>query len=244
MKDYYRILGVDPAASAAAIRRSWRRQSFEWHPDRNPARRAEAHRRFLELSEAWAVLGNPAQRKEYDIRRRALLDPPLPPWAEGSGAGGATGPRPAGRPSAARGAARPRGAGRDRREAEGGETMRQWRLRVYLLARDLARADRRGRILDRFMAVLWGSLLLCGFGGFGWFLWRASGDGRPPGSLPVWTPLLIALAGVTARVWGAAFRAHRIDRYWSLAAEILERAGHGWRPDRRASGDAQSRPPV
>ncbi len=64
MKNYYETLGVSEGASEDEIRGAYRRLAFEWHPDRNPA--PAAADRFKEISEAYAVLINPAKRSEYD----------------------------------------------------------------------------------------------------------------------------------------------------------------------------------
>jgi len=36
-EDYYRILGVEPHASAEQIKEAYRRLAFKYHPDRNKA---------------------------------------------------------------------------------------------------------------------------------------------------------------------------------------------------------------
>jgi hypothetical protein len=90
LKDYYTILGVPIWADAAAIERAYKQGSFRWHPDRNPDRPDEAHRRFLDLSEAAAILGDPVSRRNYDRRwKQAFGSRPRP--ATGAGA-----PPPAG----------------------------------------------------------------------------------------------------------------------------------------------------
>ena len=92
----------------------------------------------------------------------------------------------------------------------------------------MARTDRRGRRLDLFMNLIWFLLLSFGLFGLGYFLWRLAKTERTPGGYPLWTPLLVVLAAITVKVWAAAFKAHRVERYWPLAAEILERAGYGF----------------
>lgn len=223
MKDYYRILGVEPSASPSAIRKAWRRESFLWHPDRNPNRGPDAHVRFLDLSEAWAVLSDSNQRREYDLSREDAADPPLPPWSENLKAGAASEPlRDSDRPS--REASARRG---NKPAGEARRSLRDWRRSVSLLAEDLARTDRRGRRLDLFMNTIWYLSFCFGLFGFGYFLWRLAKTERTPGGYPLWTPLLVVLAAITVKVWAAAFKAHRVERYWPLAAEILERAGYG-----------------
>jgi curved DNA-binding protein CbpA len=69
-KDYYDLLGVPREATEEEIRKAYRRQALEWHPDRRPGDpRAAEH--FKEISEAYAVLINPARRREYDEAARA-----------------------------------------------------------------------------------------------------------------------------------------------------------------------------
>lgn len=68
-KDYYAILGVPREAIEDEIRRAYRRQALEWHPDRRPGD-PRAAERFREISEAYAVLINPARRREYDEASR------------------------------------------------------------------------------------------------------------------------------------------------------------------------------
>jgi len=65
MRSYYDILGVSAEATADEIKRAYRRQAVKVHPDKNPGD-AQAEERFKELSQAYEVLSNPEQRREYD----------------------------------------------------------------------------------------------------------------------------------------------------------------------------------
>ncbi len=67
--DYYAVLGLPSGATGDEIRRAYRRLALEWHPDRRPGD-PEAPERFKEISEAYAVLIDPARRREYDQARR------------------------------------------------------------------------------------------------------------------------------------------------------------------------------
>ncbi len=65
-KDYYAILGVLPTAEDVVIRAAYKALAQRYHPDRNPDNKAEATRRMAEINEAYAILSDPAKRREYD----------------------------------------------------------------------------------------------------------------------------------------------------------------------------------
>src|ERR1700744_3966399 len=65
IKDYYKILGVAPAADAAAIKKAYRGLAVKYHPDKNPENAfAEAH--FKEVQEAYAILSPSSRSRGYD----------------------------------------------------------------------------------------------------------------------------------------------------------------------------------
>ncbi|WP_277050528.1 DnaJ C-terminal domain-containing protein [Ruania albidiflava] len=67
-KDFYATLGVSKDADAAAIKKAYRKLARTWHPDQNPGD-AKAEQKFKEIGEAYAVLSDAEQRKQYDALR-------------------------------------------------------------------------------------------------------------------------------------------------------------------------------
>jgi hypothetical protein len=67
-RDHYKILGVEPSASARKITSAYRRLVRTLHPDSHPER-PTAGERFAEVVDAYAVLHDPARRAAYDAER-------------------------------------------------------------------------------------------------------------------------------------------------------------------------------
>ena len=63
-EDYYGILGVSKSASADEIKNAYRTLALKLHPDVNKSKQAEE--KFKKINEAYAVLGEPDKRKQYD----------------------------------------------------------------------------------------------------------------------------------------------------------------------------------
>lgn len=63
-EDYYKVLGVDRAASASDIQKAYRKLATKYHPDVNPDQKAK--QRFQQVQKAYDVLGDEKKRKGYD----------------------------------------------------------------------------------------------------------------------------------------------------------------------------------
>ena len=84
-KDFYAALGVAKDADAASIKKAYRKLARTHHPDANGG----ADARFKEIGEAYSVLSDPEQRKQYDaIRTMSGGGARFAPGASGGGAGG------------------------------------------------------------------------------------------------------------------------------------------------------------
>ena len=68
LKDYYKILEVAPVATPQEIKKSFRRLALKFHPDKNAGNHL-AETQFKEIQEAYEVLSDPQQRKEYNYKR-------------------------------------------------------------------------------------------------------------------------------------------------------------------------------
>ena len=65
-RDYYEVLGVSKDASDSDLKKAFRSLARKHHPDKNPDD-SEAEHLFKEVQEAYAVLSNPDQRRQYDM---------------------------------------------------------------------------------------------------------------------------------------------------------------------------------
>jgi len=68
LKDYYKILEIEPSATLTEIKKAYRRLAQQYHPDKN-SNEQYALTYFAEIKEAYEVLSNPA-KKEYYLQQR------------------------------------------------------------------------------------------------------------------------------------------------------------------------------
>ncbi|MCL4818801.1 MAG: J domain-containing protein [Vicinamibacteria bacterium] len=75
--DFYTVLGVRRAASAAEIQRAYKRLARALHPDLNPGDPVAAEQ-YGAIARAFEVLGNPERRARYDRGEAAVASEPVP----------------------------------------------------------------------------------------------------------------------------------------------------------------------
>ncbi|MDT7829731.1 molecular chaperone DnaJ [Pricia sp. S334] len=78
-EDYYEILGITKNATAAEIKKAYRKMALKHHPDKNPGD-TKAEELFKKSAEAYEVLSNPDKKARYDQFGHAAF--------EGGGFGG------------------------------------------------------------------------------------------------------------------------------------------------------------
>ncbi|CAI5714937.1 unnamed protein product [Peronospora effusa] len=69
-KNYYKILGVSRRSDAKEIKKAYRKQALEWHPDKHTDKheteREEVQKRFHDIAEAYEIMSNEEMRAMYD----------------------------------------------------------------------------------------------------------------------------------------------------------------------------------
>jgi DnaJ-class molecular chaperone len=68
LKDYYRILDIEPSATQPEIKQAFRKLAHRFHPDKNQQDQY-ASVQFAEIKEAYEVLTSPS-KKEYYLQQR------------------------------------------------------------------------------------------------------------------------------------------------------------------------------
>jgi DnaJ-class molecular chaperone len=92
--DYYDILGVSKSASPDEIKKAYRKQALDWHPDRHKDDKEVAEKKFKEINEAYQVLSDSQKKSAYDQFGHAAFAPGGAPGGNPftGGFGGGSGP--------------------------------------------------------------------------------------------------------------------------------------------------------
>lgn len=72
-QDYYEILGISKGASAAEIKKAYRKKAIQYHPDKNPDDE-KAEEMFKKAAEAYEVLSDDDKRARYDQYGHAAFE--------------------------------------------------------------------------------------------------------------------------------------------------------------------------
>ncbi|XP_058926375.1 dnaJ homolog subfamily C member 24 isoform X2 [Kogia breviceps] len=73
-KDWYSILEADPSASVSDLKQKYQKLILMYHPDKQSAdvpagTVEECIQKFIEVDQAWKILGNEETKQEYDLQR-------------------------------------------------------------------------------------------------------------------------------------------------------------------------------
>lgn len=81
MKNYYKILEVEPTSTFEQIKSQHRFLLHAWHPDKFPGRelKAKAEEKVKEINEAYSVLSDSAKRESYDKALHSYSSPSAQP---------------------------------------------------------------------------------------------------------------------------------------------------------------------
>ena len=72
MKNHYQTLGIQSNATNDEIKKSYRELAWRYHPDRNGGDLTLAEK-FKDIQEAYGILSNHNQRKNFDIFLKVTL---------------------------------------------------------------------------------------------------------------------------------------------------------------------------
>ncbi|KAL4641994.1 hypothetical protein GN956_G10564 [Arapaima gigas] len=74
--DWYYVLDASPSDGLIELKRKYQRLALLYHPDKQSpdlaAELVQQHmQRFIEIDQAWKILGNEETKRAYDLQRRA-----------------------------------------------------------------------------------------------------------------------------------------------------------------------------
>lgn len=72
-QDYYEVLGISKSATAAEIKKAYRKMAIKYHPDKNPDDK-EAEEKFKQAAEAYEILSDENKKARYDQYGHAAFE--------------------------------------------------------------------------------------------------------------------------------------------------------------------------
>lgn len=72
LRDYYKILSINPAADKKTIKKAYKKAALKYHPDKNKSPNAE--NQFKLVQEAYIVLSDDKKRRNYDKLRQKVIN--------------------------------------------------------------------------------------------------------------------------------------------------------------------------
>ncbi|XP_075693852.1 dnaJ homolog subfamily C member 24 isoform X2 [Rhinoderma darwinii] len=74
-KDWYSVLGAHPSDSQAELKQKYQKLALLYHPDKqhrdiSSEQETDEAWKFIEISQAWKILGNEETKRAYDLQRR------------------------------------------------------------------------------------------------------------------------------------------------------------------------------
>ncbi|CAF3332634.1 unnamed protein product [Rotaria socialis] len=83
-RNYYEVLGVEPAATQKEIKKAFYKLSKEYHPDSNAADKS-LHDKFVKINEAFSILNKQSARNTYDQSLSTISRSPYQSYPRYSG---------------------------------------------------------------------------------------------------------------------------------------------------------------
>lgn len=72
-EDYYEVLKISKSATAAEIKKAYRKKAIKYHPDKNPGDK-NAEEKFKQAAEAYEILSDPNKKARYDQYGHAAFE--------------------------------------------------------------------------------------------------------------------------------------------------------------------------
>lgn len=75
--DLYKLLDCEETCTQEQLKKAYRKRALELHPDKNPDKKEEAEKAFIQLGKAFEILADKSARAAYDAARKAKREKAL-----------------------------------------------------------------------------------------------------------------------------------------------------------------------